>query len=75
MKDYKIKKDWQFSASKLFKKDEMVCLNDDLAKIAMKEGYIESPKKMANPKRTRKESRESIKKIKEDGGTNSTANN
>tara|TARA_R100001530_G_scaffold135656_2_gene113421 strand:- start:146 stop:337 length:192 start_codon:yes stop_codon:yes gene_type:complete len=63
MKDYKIKKDWQFSASKLFKKDEMVCLNDDLAKIAMKEGYIENPKKKKS------------KKIKEDGGTNSTANN
>ena len=75
MKDYKIKKDCQFSASKLFKKDEMVCLNDDLAKIAMKEGYIESPKKMTNPKRTRKEIRESIKKIKEDGGTNDTTDN
>jgi hypothetical protein len=45
MKTYKIIKEWQFSASKLFKEGRMVCLNDDLAKEAMEKGYIAKPKK------------------------------
>jgi len=40
----------------------MVCLNNDLAKQAMKDGYIENPNKKT-------------KKIKKDGGTNSTTDN
>jgi hypothetical protein len=75
MKTYILLKDWQFSATKLIKEGQKAVINDVLAKELMKDGYIENPKKMANPKRTRKEIRESIKKIKEDGGANSTTDN
>ena len=54
MKTYKIIKEWQFSASKLFKEGRMVCLNDDLAKEAIEKGYIAKPKKKS-------------KKVKENG--------
>ena len=62
MKDYKIIKEWEFSVGKTFKVGRMVCLNNDLAKQAMKDGYIENPNKKS-------------KKIKKDGGTNSTTDN
>ncbi len=62
MKDYKIIKEWEFSTSKTFNVGRMECLNDDLAKQAMKDGYIENPNKKT-------------KKIKKDGGANSSTNN
>ena len=62
MKDYKVIKEWEFSASKTFKVDRMVCLTDGLAKQAIKDGYIKNLNKKT-------------KKIKKDGGANSSTNN
>ena len=62
MKTYILLKDWQFSASKLIKEGQKAVINDVLAKELMKQGYIEGPKKKT-------------KKIKKDGGANSSTNN
>ena len=62
MKTYTLLKDWQFSASKLIKEGQKAVINDVLAKELMKDGYIENPNKKT-------------KKIKKDGGTNSTTDN
>ena len=62
MKTYILLKDWQFSASKLIKEGQKAVINDVLAKELMKDGYIENPNKKT-------------KKIKKDGGANSTTNN
>ena len=62
MKTYTLLKDWQFSASKLIKEGQKAVINDVLAKELMKDGYIENPKKKT-------------KKIKKDGGTNTTTDN
>ena len=62
MKTYILLKDWQFSASKLIKEGQKAVINDVLAKELMKEGYIENPNKKT-------------KKIKKDGGANSTTDN
>ena len=59
MKTYILLKDWQFSATKLIKEGQKAVINDVLAKELMKDGYIENPNKKT-------------KKIKKDGGTNST---
>ena len=77
MEKYLLKKDW-FSKrhGKTIGKGAYVIIKikEELEELIEGE-YIESPKKRANPKRTRKEIRESIKKIKEDGGTNDTTDN
>ena len=62
MKTYTLLKDWQFSASKLIKEGQKAVINDVLAKELMKDGYIENPNKKT-------------KKIKKDGGANSTTDN
>ena len=62
MKTYILLKDWQFSASKLIKEGQKAVINDVLAKELMKDGYIENPNKKT-------------KKIKKDGGANSTTDN
>tara|TARA_R100000789_G_scaffold5657_1_gene9716 strand:- start:11846 stop:12034 length:189 start_codon:yes stop_codon:yes gene_type:complete len=62
MKTYTLLKDWQFSASKLIKEGRKAVINDVLAKELMKDGYIENPNKKT-------------KKIKKDGGANSTTDN
>ena len=62
MKTYTLLKDWQFSASKLIKEGQKAVINDVLAKELMKDGYIENPNKKT-------------KKIKKDGGANSTTIN
>tara|TARA_B100000470_G_C19666564_1_gene335629 strand:- start:318 stop:506 length:189 start_codon:yes stop_codon:yes gene_type:complete len=62
MKTYTLLKDWQFSATKLIKEGQKAVINDVLAKELMKDGYIENPNKKT-------------KKIKKDGGANSTTNN
>tara|TARA_R110002051_G_scaffold4506_1_gene24301 strand:+ start:2361 stop:2549 length:189 start_codon:yes stop_codon:yes gene_type:complete len=62
MKTYTLLKDWQFSASKLIREGQKAVINDVLAKELMKDGYIENPNKKT-------------KKIKKDGGTNSTTDN
>ena len=62
MKTYILLKDWQFSATKLIKEGQKAVINDMLAKELMKDGYIENPNKKT-------------KKIKKDGGTNSTTDN
>tara|TARA_R110000787_G_scaffold5384_1_gene19701 strand:+ start:173 stop:361 length:189 start_codon:yes stop_codon:yes gene_type:complete len=62
MKTYTLLKDWQFSATKLIKEGQKAVINDVLAKELMKDGYIENPNKKT-------------KKIKKDGGTNSTTDN
>ena len=62
MKTYTLLKDWQFSASKLIREGQKAVINDVLAKELMKDGYIENPNKKS-------------KKIKKDGGTNSTTDN
>ena len=62
MKTYILLKDWQFSATKLIKEGQKAVINDVLAKELMKDGYIENPNKKT-------------KKIKKDGGANSTTNN
>ena len=62
MKTYTLLKDWQFSASKLIKEGQKAVINDVLAKELIKDGYIENPNKKT-------------KKIKKDGGTNSTTDN
>ena len=59
MKTYTLLKDWQFSATKLIKEGQKAVINDVLAKELMKDGYIENSNKKT-------------KKIKKDGGTNST---
>ena len=59
MKTYILLKDWKFSATKLIKEGQKAVINDVLAKELMKDGYIENPNKKT-------------KKIKKDGGTNST---
>ena len=62
MKTYTLLKDWQFSTTKLIKEGQKAVINDVLAKELMKDGYIENPNKKT-------------KKIKKDGGTNSTTDN
>tara|TARA_R110000824_G_scaffold209768_2_gene395628 strand:- start:1157 stop:1345 length:189 start_codon:yes stop_codon:yes gene_type:complete len=62
MKTYTLLKDWQFSTTKLIKEGQKAVINDVLAKELMKDGYIENPNKKS-------------KKIKKDGGTNSTTDN
>jgi len=62
MKTYTLLKDWQFSTTKLIKKGRKAVINDVLAKELMKDGYIENPNKKT-------------KKIKKDGGANSTTDN
>tara|TARA_R110002050_G_scaffold266360_1_gene407675 strand:- start:442 stop:630 length:189 start_codon:yes stop_codon:yes gene_type:complete len=62
MKTYILLKDWQFSATKLIKEGQKAVINDVLAKELMKDGYIENPNKKT-------------KKIKKDGGANSTTDN
>ena len=62
MKTYILLKDWQFSTTKLIKEGQKAVINDVLAKELMKDGYIENPNKKT-------------KKIKKDGGANSTTNN
>ena len=62
MKTYILLKDWQFSTTKLIKEGQKAVINDVLAKELMKDGYIENPNKKT-------------KKIKKDGGTNSTTDN
>ena len=62
MKTYILLKDWQFSTTKLIKEGQKAVINDVLAKELMKDGYIKNPKKKS-------------KKIKKDGGTNSTTDN
>ncbi len=62
MKTYILLKDWKFSATKLIKEGQKAVINDVLAKELMKDGYIENPNKKT-------------KKIKKDGGANSTTDN
>jgi len=62
MKTYTLLKDWQFSTTKLIKEGRKAAINDVLAKELMKDGYIENPNKKT-------------KKIKKDGGANSTTDN
>ena len=62
MKTYILLKDWQFSTTKLIKEGQKAVINDVLAKELIKDGYIENPNKKT-------------KKIKKDGGTNSTTDN
>jgi hypothetical protein len=62
MKTYTLLKDWQFSTTKLIKEGRKAVINDVLAKELMKDGYIENPNKKT-------------KKIKKDGGANSTTDN
>ena len=62
MKTYTLLKDWQFSTTKLIKEGQKAVINDVIAKELMKDGYIENPNKKT-------------KKIKKDGGTNSTTDN
>jgi len=62
MKTYILLKDWQFSATKLIKEGQKAVINDVLAKELMKDGYIENPNKKT-------------KKIKKNGGANSTTDN